>query len=130
MAEQDLQNIRGAYERFNAGDPQPALDMMAADVEWIEPGGGNSAKGTFTSPQSVAEGVFALIPANFDEYHIQLDDLQDKDDTVIATGRFTGKAKSGADLDSSFEHVFELEDGKIKRFENKVDQEAWTAGWS
>jgi len=26
--------------------------------------------------------------------------------------------------------LFELEDGKIKRLENNVDQDAWTAAWS
>ena len=43
MAEQDVENLRGAYDRFNAGDSQTVLGLMAEDVEWSEPGGGNSA---------------------------------------------------------------------------------------
>jgi uncharacterized protein len=130
MAEQDVQNLRGAYDSFNAGDPQPVLGLMAEDVEWIEPGGGNSAQGTFTGPQSVATEVFETIPPSFDEFSVEPGDFQDQGDIVIVTGRFKGKAKSGADLDAPFEHVWELEDGKVKRFHNNVEQEPWTAAWS
>ena len=45
-------------------------------------------------------------------------------------GRFKGKNKGGAELDAGFEHVFEMRDGKVIRFENKPDDaEAWAAGW-
>ena len=70
MAEQDVENLRGAYDSFNAGNPQTVLDLMAPDVEWIEPGGGNSASGTFSGPESVAADVFSTIPANFDEFSV------------------------------------------------------------
>ncbi len=130
MAEQDVENLRGAYDRFNAGDPQAVLGLMAEDVEWNEPGGGNAASGTFNGPQSVSEDVFSTIPANFDEFSVNPENFDDQGETVIITGRFKGKAKSGADLDAPFEHVWELEDGKVKRFNNNVDQDAWTAAWS
>ena len=32
---------------------------------------------------------------------------------MIVTGRFKGKAKSGAELDAAFEHDYELTDGKL-----------------
>jgi ketosteroid isomerase-like protein len=54
----------------------------------------------------------------------------DQGDRVVVTGRFRGRAKSGAELDASFEHVYEMKDGRIARLENKVDQEAWTTAWS
>ena len=38
--------------------------------------------------------------------------------------------KSGAELDTQAEHVWEVRDGKVSRFENKVDQGAWASGWS
>jgi hypothetical protein len=48
----------------------------------------------------------------------------------VVTGRFKGRAKSGAELDTAFEHVYLMKDGKVARMENKVDQDAWTAAWS
>jgi uncharacterized protein len=131
MSEQDVQNLRGAYDDFNAGKPDTVIALMTEETEWTEPGGGNSARGTFTGPESIAEGVFAIIPQNFEEFSVNPEGFDDRGDAVVVTGRFKGKNKSGADLDTSFEHTFELEDGKVKRFNNGVaDQDAWTAGWS
>jgi hypothetical protein len=46
-------------------------------------------------------------------------------------GHFSGKNKGGAVLDTGFEHVFDMRDGKVIRFENKPDDaEAWIAGWT
>jgi hypothetical protein len=33
-------------------------------------------------------------------------------------------------LDAPFEHRNTMRDGKVVRFENKVDQGAWAAAWS
>jgi ketosteroid isomerase-like protein len=44
--------------------------------------------------------------------------------------RFKATNKSGAELDTQAEHTWEIRDGKIARFENKVDREAWAKGWS
>jgi uncharacterized protein len=130
MSEQDVETVRGAYDAFNSGNPQGVLDTLVEDVEWVEPGGGNAPSGTFNSPQSVGDDVFSAIPQYFDEFTADPDNFDDRGDRVVVTGRFDGKAKSGADLDAVFEHVFEMRDGKVARFENKPDQEAWTAAWS
>jgi len=50
-------------------------------------------------------------------------------DKVVATGRFRGKAKSGATLDAAFEHVFEMRNGKVVRFQNDVDRASWAQAW-
>jgi uncharacterized protein len=130
MSEQDVETVRGAYTEFNSGNPQGVLDVLVEDVEWIEPGGGNAPSGTFNSPQSVGDDVFSAIPQYFDEFTAEPENFDDQGDRVVVTGRFKGKAKSGADLDAAFEHPFDIRDGKIARFENKADQEAWTAAWS
>jgi uncharacterized protein len=130
MSEQDVETVRGAYTEFNSGNPQGVLDVLVEDVEWIEPGGGNAPSGTFNSPQSVGDDVFSAIPQYFDEFTAEPENFDDQGDRVVVTGRFKGKAKSGAELDAAFEHTFDMRDGKIARFENKADQEAWTAAWS
>ena len=130
MSEQDVETVRGAYTEFNSGNPQGVLDVLVEDVEWIEPGGGNAPSGTFNSPQSVGDDVFSAIPQYFDEFTAEPENFDDQGDRVVVTGRFKGRAKSGADLDATFVHAFDMRDGKIARFENKPDQEAWTAAWS
>jgi ketosteroid isomerase-like protein len=130
MSEQDVETVRGGYEAFNSGNPDGVLERLAAEVEWVEPGGGNAPSGTFTSPQSVGEEVFPPVAEYFEEFTAEPENYDDQGDTIVVTGRFKGKAKSGAELDATFEHTYWMEDGKIKRLENKVDQDAWTAAWS
>ena len=130
MSEQDVETIRGGYDAFNSGNPDGVLERLAAEIEWVEPGGGNAPAGTFTDQQSISEEVFAPIPQQFDEFAAEPENFDDRGDTVIVTGRFKGKNKSGAELDAPFEHVYEMKDGKIARLENHVDQDLWSAAWS
>jgi uncharacterized protein len=130
MSEQDVETVRGGYEAFNSGNPGGVLERLDPEVEWIEPGGGNSPSGTFRGPQSVGDDVFSVVPQYFDEFRADPENFDDQGDRVVVTGRFRGKAKSGAELDAPFEHVYDMKEGKIARLENKVDQEAWTSAWS
>ena len=130
MSEQDVATIRAAYESFNQGNIPDVLAAYDDQIEWIEPGGGSAPSGTFTGPDSVAQDVFATVPENFDEFSAEPENFDDQGDTIVVTGRFKGKNKSGAVLDAPFEHYLTMRDGKVIRCENKVDQAAWAAGWS
>ena len=130
MSEQDVATVKAAYGSFNQGDIPAVLATYDDQIEWIEPGGGSAPSGTFTGPDSVAQDVFATVPENFDEFTVDIDEVEDQGDTVVVKGRFTGKNKSGAVLDAPFEHRNTMRDGKVVRFENKVDQDAWAAAWS
>lgn len=130
MSEQDVETVRGGYDAFNSGNPQGVLERLDEAVEWTEPGGGNSPSGTFRGPQSVGDEVFPAVGEYFDEFRAEPENFDDQGDTIVVTGQFKGKAKSGAELDAAFEHVYVMKDGKIASLENKVDQEAWTAAWS
>jgi ketosteroid isomerase-like protein len=131
MPEQDVETVRGGYEEFNCGSPQGVLDRLHEEVEWVEPGGGNAPSGTFNGVQSVADDVIGRVPQYFDEFQVDAEEFEDQGDTIVVKGRFTGTAKSGAELDTPFEHAFTMRDGKIARLENRVaDQDAWAAAWS
>jgi uncharacterized protein len=130
MSEENVEVVRAGYDDFNSGNIDGVLARYDADIEWVEPGGGNAPSGSFRGADSVGQDVFAKVPDNFDEFSADPEDFRDEGDTVVVTGRFKGKAKSGADLDASFEHVYELRDGKVVRFENKVEPDAWASAWS
>ena len=131
MSARDVDTIRTAYEEFARQDAAAVLARLDASVEWVEGGGGDSPSGTFIGPDAVASGVFAVIGANFDEYHVDPSEYSDEGDRVVVKGHFSGKNRGGAELDTGFEHVFDMRDGKVVRFENKPDNaEAWIAGWT
>lgn len=129
MSEQDVETVRGAYEAFARGDIPGVLAILDPEVEWNEPGGGNAPSGTFRGPDAVASEVFSPIPENFDEFGATPENFDDRGDTVVVTGHYSGKNKSGAELDASFESVFQMRDGKVVRRDHNVDREAWAAAW-
>jgi uncharacterized protein len=129
MSEQDVETIRGAYDSFNSGNIDGVLAVLEDDVEWVEPGGGNAPSGTFTGPQSVAQDVFSAVPENFEEFTATPENFDDRGEEIVVTGRFSGKNKSGSDLDSAFTHTYQMKDGKVAKMTNEVD-EGWAAGWS
>jgi hypothetical protein len=131
MSEQDVETVRGGYDAFNSGNPGGVLERLDPDADWVEPGGGNAPSGTFHGPQSVGDDVFSAVPQYFEEFSADPENFEDQGERIVVTGRFKGKAKSGTDLDAAFEHVYEMKDDKIARFENNVvDQDAWAAAWS
>ena len=130
MSQENVDLVRGGYDDFNSGNIEGVTARFHPEIEWNEPGGGNAPAGTFTGPEEVANGVFGTVPENFDEFSCTVEDARDEGDTVVVTARFRGRNKSGAELDLPAEHDWEVRDGKITRFENKIDQEAWAKGWS
>jgi len=131
MSARDVDTLRTMYEQFARQDIAAVLAKLDASVEWVEGGGGDSPSGTFIGPDAVASGVFAVIGANFDEYQVDPSEYSDEGSRVVVKGHFGGKNKGGAVLDTGFEHVADMRDGKVVRFENKPDNaEAWIAGWT
>jgi uncharacterized protein len=130
MSQENVDLVRGGYDDFNSRNIEGVLARLDAEVEWIEPGGGNAPSGTFKGPDSVGNDVFAKVPENFEEFTCTVEEASDEGDIVAVTARFKGTSKAGTELDTPAEHTWEVRDGKVMRFENKVDQEAWTRAWS
>lgn len=130
MSQENVDLVTGGYDDFNAGNIEGVLARMHPEIEWIEPGGGNAPAGTFKGPESVANEVFAAVPENFDEFSCTVEEVDDQGDNVVIKARFKGRNKSGAELDTEAEHPWEFREGKLSRFENKVDQGVWAKAWS
>jgi ketosteroid isomerase-like protein len=130
MSQENVDLVTGGYDDFNSGNIEGVTARFGPDIEWIELGGGNAPSGTFRGPEAVANDVFATVPENFDEFTCTVEDARDEGDTVVVTAHFRGKNKSGAELDTKAEHVWNVRDGKIVRMENNVDRETWAKGWS
>jgi ketosteroid isomerase-like protein len=130
MSQENVDLVRGGYDDFNSGNIPGVTGRFHPDIEWNEPGGGNAPSGTFKGPDSVANDVFAAVGENFDEFTCTVEDARDEGDTVVVTARFRGKSKSGAELDTQAEHIWEIRDGKMARFQNNVDHDAWANAWS
>jgi ketosteroid isomerase-like protein len=71
------------------------------------------------------------VPENFEEFQCMVVEARDEGERVVVQARFTGRSKSGKEMDVAAEQEWEIRDGKIARMKNKPsDQQAWAEGWS
>lgn len=129
MAQQDVDTMRQAYAAFNRGDIPGVLAAFDQDIEWHEPGGGQSPRGTYHGSQSVADDVFATVPTTFETFQVVPDQFIDAGEHVVVVGRFRGRSKAGQDLDAPFAHVWTMRNGKAVHFSNHPEATSWARGW-
>jgi len=129
MAQQDVETVRQVYDAFNRGDIPAVLAAFDQDIEWHEPGGGQAAQGTYRGAQSVANEVFASVPATFENFQGAPDQFIDAGEHIVVVGRFRGRSKAGRDLDAPFAHVWTMRNGKAVRFYNHPEATSWARGW-
>ena len=129
MSQQDVETMQTAYSAFNRADIPAVLEAFDADIEWVEPGGGNAPKGTFRGAQRVAQDVFSQVPAHFERFEAGAEQFIDAGDTLVVVGRFRGRSKAGRDMDLPFAHVWQMRGGKAARFQNCPEAKPWATAW-
>lgn len=120
--------IRSLYEAFAQGDAETVVGALDADVHWQEAEGGPLAEDNpYLGPEAVAEGVFARLVEEIDEFSVRPQRFVAEGADVVVLGRYTGShAASGKPLDAQFVHHWTVEDGKVTRFQQYTDTEQWT----
>jgi ketosteroid isomerase-like protein len=118
--------VKDVYEHIARGDFQLLFDTLAPDAEW------NEAENHPYSPNHalvgqavIQETIFAPLDDDFDTFGLNLDRIVDAGHVVLAEGRYVGKAKTGADLDASFAHVWDFGDTHVVRFQQYSDTWQW-----
>jgi ketosteroid isomerase-like protein len=106
--------IGGAYAAFDRGDV-PAIAAIVEDgAEWTSteslPQGGS-----FSGPEGATQ-FFQGIGAKWENLDVEVEEMVDAGDQVVAVGRADGKLKDGDSAGYGFSHVFAISDGKIARF--------------
>lgn len=124
-AQQPIEIVRDAYERFNEGDVDAVLASFDEDVEWTEPDG-SPYRGTHRGPEAVLENVFGPSMEEYEDLEIAVERFVDGDGTVVVLGTFNG-ADRGTDesVEIPFAHVCDVVDGKLIRFEDYIDTAVW-----
>jgi ketosteroid isomerase-like protein len=80
--------VRGLYEAFARGDVGHVVGSLEENVDWQEAEGFlYDDQNPYRSPQSVLEGVFMRIGADFDNFTVTPQRIHDAGETVIVEGR-------------------------------------------
>ncbi len=111
--------VTGAYENFDRGDVPAVVAAVDDAVEWDSPDCLPQG-GSFTGPAGVGT-FFEAIGAYWEELEIDIDQILDAGDEVVAIGSGKGTLSGGDPAGYKFAHVFTLGRGKIIRFREYAD---------
>jgi ketosteroid isomerase-like protein len=98
--------------------------MMAPITQqtvWTEMAGFPYA-GTYVGSEAIIAGVFKRIGEEWDDYAFALERLVDGGSTIVGIGTYTGAYKStGRTMRARVTHVWDMDGGKVVRFEQFTD---------
>jgi ketosteroid isomerase-like protein len=108
--------VQSAYAAFGRGDVQGVLDAMSDRVEFdvslVLPQGGS-----WRGRDGVGE-FFEGLGSHWADLAIEVEQLVDNGETVVAIGRGAGRLRAHGDAAAgyAFVHAFTVADGQIVRF--------------
>lgn len=119
MSAENLAVVRAIYDAFAVGDVPAVLGAMASDIVWNEADDFPYAdRNPYVGPQAILEGVFMRIGGEWEGFGVDVHELLDAGDTIVALGRYHGTFKAtGTAQDTQFAHVWKIKDGKAARFQ-------------
>lgn len=119
----NLQLIQGIYDAFAAGDVPTVLGNMSPDIEWNEAESFPYADGNpYIGPEAVLNGVFARCIGEWDGFAVEIEELIDAGDTIVARGWYLGTYKATGNAQrTQIAHIWRIKDGKAVAFQQHAD---------
>jgi ketosteroid isomerase-like protein len=122
MSEEHVEVVRRSFDAWNRRDYDAWVERVHPEVEWV-----SELATQFEGPGRVFRGLEEM-RRYWDEWHalwdvaIELTDLRDLGDTVIAIGHVRARGEaSGVDLERPIAYVLEFEDGLARRARSYFD---------
>ncbi|MCY1510487.1 SnoaL-like domain protein [compost metagenome] len=115
------QIVADHYAASDRHDLAAMFADVANDVQWTEMAGFPCA-GTHVGPAQVVEKVFQVLGAEWEGYRFVLERLVDGGDTVVGIGDYHARhRKTGKPMQARVTHVWQVQGGKVRRFEQFTD---------
>jgi ketosteroid isomerase-like protein len=116
-----LQVVADHYAAAARGDLAGMLADVADDVVWVEMTGFPYG-GTHVGRQAVAERVFGAIAADWSGFGFTPERLLSNAGSVVAIGDYSGTHRaSGQSMRVRAVHLWDVADGRVRRFEQFTD---------
>lgn len=78
--------------------------------------------GTYVGAAAIGAGVFQALQRDWEGFRVEIERLIDGGDSVVAVGRYAAThRRSGKSFEARVAHVWTVEDGRIRRFEQFCD---------
>jgi len=118
------QVVREWYESLQSGDLESLLQAFSPDIVWYQAEGHPYQPGgePWVGPEAIRDRLLARVATEWDDFKVDVRDVHEAGDEVVAEGRYTGTFKAtGKKLDSQFCHVWRVSDAGIIRFQQYMD---------
>lgn len=113
--------VKNHYDGSDRMDMEAMLAPLTAETLWTEMAGFPCA-GTHKGPEAVVENVFSVLGSQWEGFTLKVERLIDGGDTIVGIGTYSGTFKAtGKYMQARVTHVWDLEDGKVERFEQFTD---------
>jgi len=108
MSQKKTEIVRALYEAMNDQDSGRVAELIHPEVEWVPDS--RVGEGPIKGRESVIR-FFMDRAEMFDEYHVEVERLWEKDDQVLAFIRVRGSGQgSGAQFDIRIGHLWIVHD--------------------
>lgn len=123
MSKQNVELVQNIYIAFGAGDVPGVLSRMSPEIVWNEAENFPYADGNpYVGPDAVLKGVFARCIGEWDGFAVEINEILDAGDTIVALGRYKGTHKAtGRAQNTQLVHVWRIADGKVTGFQQYAD---------
>ena len=116
MSQENVEIVREMSERFATGDRESWREVFAKDVIWDTSATTTPQAGVYEGHAGV-ERFFIDWLGTWDNPAVEMLDLIDAGDSVVAVFRWTGRGRtSGIDTAMTMFAVYDLKDGQVVRF--------------
>ena len=123
MPQENVALVKGIYQAFASGDVPAVLGAMSPDIVWNEAENFPLAdRNPYVGPQAILEGVFARLGSDWEGFAVDPQEYLDAGGAVVVLGRYRGTCRAtGKPVDAQLAHVWRIEDGKAKAFQQLTD---------
>jgi ketosteroid isomerase-like protein len=128
MSQENVEIVRRSFEVFNRGGAEAVISggFWSPELVWDASPSGIPGLGVYRGYDEVRsffeDDWFQAFP--FEEWEIEVDELIDNGDQVIAMSRQRGRgATSGVGAELELAQIATLRDGEIVRIESYLDRE-------
>ena len=119
MSAENVEIVREIYRRYVL-DPASTFELLDPEIEWSEPPEVPDSQ-TSRGHEGVRRSLRKFV-GTWENFHLEVVDLIDAGDSVIACTRLTGRGKgSGVEIDQDQFAVWTLRNGKAVRLQMVFD---------
>ena len=122
MARTNVEVVLAAYDAFNSGEMEAAMDAFDPEIEWNVPPVLPDAQ-VYHGHDGV-KAFWSSWTETFDDFRIEVEETFDAGDRVVVMAKIVGRGRdSGVVVDTpSFGHIWTLRNGKTVLVEMKPNR--------